>query len=692
MKKKKGQKKIYYRDCIVTFDIEASNVPELKQSFMYIWQMCFYWPDQHGTWHHREILGRTWDQFKHILKYMMDLNKPDEKWLIWIHNASYEFQFLAGILHFDEDDVFCVDIRRPIKFNIGENIECRCSYALTNLSLYNFTRQMNVKHKKLAGERFDYNKIRTPGMALPAYQIRYCINDVLGLAEAIRERLERYNDDLYHVPLTSTGYIRRVAKEELQSIRYMERIRWAPGWNIKDEDLKGKYMENVFSAEREGFRGGNVHANRFYAGAVIENVLSVDRSSSYIEVIVNGLFPKNGLSRIGPLSLERIKALTTNHRMGLLMRVSFLNLRLRSIYTSMPYLPTAKVLSGTITRKDNGRILKCDPRSWVDMTITDIDLRIILDQYDFDDFICVDSFGSVLAPLPEPIRNLAIKYYKAKTELKNVDEAFYLQAKELLNSLYGMMIQNPLRETVVFRNDDYAFKKEDDISRLKKHARSGFLSYQWGVWVTSLARFELYKGQKIIERFYKDSVIDRLAYMDTDSLKFICDSEEDVHMFDQYNNEKIELAKKTGAFAVDPKGITHYMGVFEQEGKPYSKFVTHGSKKYAYIQDGKLHLTCSGVPKLSGAYQLEQAGGIDFFQPGFVFTNAGLDVIYNDKVDLHTMINNEDIHITRNSYLYPGKYELNMETNYEKECEIAKNLLTNQNIDDIFDLDHNYDL
>lgn len=686
---------------------------------MYIWQVCFYWK-ANGAYHKRTILGRTWDQFEYLIKYMSDINGPDTKWCFYVHNLSFEFQFLAGVFTFNEKDVFCLDSRRLAKcYIMDRKIEVRCSYVLTNLSLEHFTASMGVKHKKLQGERFDYSRIRTPKTALTRYQLNYCIFDVEGLAEAIAERMKRFGDDLYTIPMTLTGYIRRVAKKELQAVRYNHRRRWHPAHDLKDEDRADKIRLQVYRAEREAFRGGNVHCNRFYTGCIIPGpfdsspVVSVDRSSSYPEIILNATCPKNGLNPLGAQTLDQLIYKIKYNKMALLMRVAFQNLRLKDDYISMPYISYSKINNSfdlkEIAKKDNGRYMSTlDKDAWVDITITDIDLRIILDQYDFDDFLCVEAYGSVYGPFPEPIRQLAIKYYRAKTELKNVEgqEVYYQQSKELLNSLYGMMVQDPGKQSINFydnklldetdprtENGGFIPEKYDEnelITKLRKQSKSGFLAYQQGLWVTAWARYELARGARIIREYYKDDCIDHLVYMDTDSLKFIIDNPDDLHMFDDYNNEKIELAKKNGGYATDPKGITHYMGVYEYE-ETYKRFVSWGAKKYAYEdKNGDIHITIAGVPKKKGAYQLQKAGGLEKLQPGFIFHDAGLDVVYNDNADFWYDLNGEKIHITRNTYLYTGQYEMKIAPDYDdtiqdaKILQIASMVLTETGIDNIF--------
>ena len=50
------------------------------------------------------------------------------------------------------------------------------------------------------------------------------------------------------------------------------------------------------------------------------------------------------------------------------------------------------------------------------------------------------------------------------------------------------------------------------------------------------------------------------VYSDTDSVKYIGNVD-----FSEYNAEKIRNSTASGAYAVDAKGKTHYMGVYEVE-------------------------------------------------------------------------------------------------------------------------------
>ena len=696
--KKDKKKNRIYKNVIGTFDIEATNLPEIEQSFMYIWQFDLF------TTKHHIILGRTWDQFLYLLRSLSKRMEENRYIQIFIHNASYEFFFLAGVHHFETEDVFCLNTRKIGKFDMLNHFEFRCSFVLTNLKLSQFCKDMRTKHRKLDGERFDYSRLRTPSQDLKRYEIKYCIEDVRALAECIRAKMDQYGDDQYSISLTATGYIRRETKKVFNDIN----------WNYRNEIQLWEYNMgekvpaiDLFEALEFAFRGGDVHGNRFYTGVIMKNVFQIDRSSSYPEVMINHEFPKNRMKHLGSLEPKEIIEMVTKKHMALLMVVNLENVHLKDPFEPDPYIAYAKT-KGERTRVswDNGRITKV--HGWIQIAITDVDLRIILDQYEFTGFYCVDCWGTVYGKLPDPLRRLIIDKYRAKTQYKGVEgyEAIYLASKEMLNSIYGMCCENPCRISIKYdsKKEDPFYEdvpyniemSEEEYEKVKREYRSKllnernrkrFLPYTWAIWVTSWSRYELARGMRIIKKASSPECAGDgsvLLYCDTDSLKYFVDSGKEPD-FSEYNDEKIRLAKENDSIAYDPEGNPHYLGCWEDDGKA-DRFIQWGAKKYAYEKNGKLTLTLSGVPKKKGSYELMQKGGLEAFNLNMVFEDAGLDIKYNDHVDTWVEVNGEAIHITPNCYLYTSTYRMGIADNYAEACEIAKEMLTEHKLGDIIGL------
>lgn len=621
-----------YKDIITSFDIETTSLPEIRQSFMYVWQWAFG-PEL-------VVMGRTWDELKEFVAKLKPLFGKDERLVCYVHNLSFEFQFLSGVFEFGAGDVFAVGSRKVLKCVLDDFIEFRCSYLHSNMSLKRWTERLGVKHGKLSGDDFNYDIIRTSTTPLSDLEIQYCCNDVLGVVEAIAYECEKDGDNLYTIPLTSTGYVRRDAKAALADVNHYWLYSIQPDWHL-------------YNMLREAFRGGNTHANRYYAGCVLNAVRGVDESSAYPTMLITREYPVRPFFEYGPATMEEVTRMLTVRHKALIMRVNIWGLRLKDDGWPCPYLSYDKVRGSVNAALDNGRILEAD---YLETTITDLDFRIILREYEFDHIEFTDVAHSTYGPLPEAFTDLVKSYYDKKTVLKGKEEDayFYGKAKEKLNSLYGLMAQDPVKISEVYEDGEWTFSDDDPEELLLKTSRKAFLPYQWGVWCTAWARLAL---EDAIELAGDDFV-----YADTDSIKYTGEVD-----FSEMNKKILERATECGAFATDAKGRRHYMGVFEHDSD-YKEFATLGAKKYVYTdEEDKLHITIAGVNKERGAKELEAAGGIHEFKIGFVFRDGGgNEVVYNDVFPESATVGSETIPLTKNVFIGPSEYTLGVTNEYQK--------------------------
>ena len=649
--------KFRFLDVISAFDIETTNDFESNQAFMYIWQM------QIGEW---TVIGRTWFDWIDFLSKLAERMPAESKMLIFVHNLSFEFQFLKGIYPFQPEEVFAIESRKVLKCEMFDVFEFRCSYLQTNMSLAEFTHKMGVDAAKLSGEDFDYSKQRYPWTELTDQELEYCVNDVKGLVQAMRVQMDLEHDNFYTLPLTSTGYVRRDVKAAMRHYN-----RSALSSQLPDYE--------VFKILREAFRGGNTHANRYFTDQIIDNVKSFDRVSSYPDVQLNRKFPMSAWIREDPeaLTLDRVVRKIEKHGRACLMRCAFHNIQLQDLITGCPYIPLAKCRYPMDYENDNGRIISA---AYLEISLTDIDLKIILDQYQFDTVTFLDFYHCRYAMLPAPLRDTVKKYFVQKTELKNVagQELYYMKAKNKLNSIYGMSVQSPVKQSIDYIEQmtgmydpdriDNVFRErsDDEIELLQAANKKAFQNYAWGVWTTAWARWEL---QQAI-----DIAGDQFIYCDTDSVKFYGDLD-----FTSYNKKHMMLSKENGACAADPAGVMHYLGVYELDGE-YKRFVTMGAKKYAYeYEDGKIGITVAGVAKSKGAEELQAAGGLDQFKTGFTFRAAGgTESVYNDiaydAAGEYPVIKRDghEIKITSNVLIKDSEYTLGVTAEYLRIIERAK--------------------
>ena len=668
LKRKQGNQKTkvrtIYKDVLCAFDIETSRLADIEQSVMYVWMFHIH--------NHSTVVGRTWAELKNFWAQLLDELEENETLCIYVHNLSYEFQFLRAIIDWETDNVFAVDSRKVLKaVAYNGKFEFRCSYLQTNMSLEAFSKKFRVKHVKQSGEEYDYTKTRYPWTPLSENELKYCTHDVIGLCEALEKEMELDSDNLYTIPLTSTGYVRRDAKRAMRDRRRSFVTDILPDWEI-------------YKMCREAFRGGNTHANRYYSGRILHNVKSADRSSSYPEVLCNCKFPISQFQHVhGEITEKEMRYWMGERRQACLLRVSFTNIRLRNEYWGCPYLSRDKSrdIAGGIY--DNGRILEA---VFLSTTITDVDFKIIEWEYQWDSMSVDDFAHANYGYLPRAFIDTVIEYYKAKTELKGVEgqDLYYMKSKNKLNSLYGMMAQDPVKVSNLFVNGEWKLDESKTQTELLDESNAkAFLCYQWGVWVTAHARAALEEGLKLAG--------EHMVYCDTDSVKYLgeCD-------FTKYNNGRKRDSILSGAHATDPAGVEHYMGVFEPDGV-YPEFATLGAKKYAYTLPPKIkngvdvnagtHVTIAGVNKKEGGKELDKYGGLEAFvnvdKPiykkngalliiiSFTFAEAGgTESIWNDNPQIGTIEREgHKIEITPNIVIKDSTYTLGITGEYKSILE-----------------------
>lgn len=649
-RRQKERRRKYY-DLLCAFDIETSVLPYVTdragnigpQAVMWVWQL------QIGDV--CTVVGRTWYEYKAVCAEIIRVS--EERGLnlvVWVHNLSYEFQFLSGIFPVENDDVFAVKSRKVLRCDIGR-IEYRDSYLQTNMSLDAFTHKMGAAHGKLAGT-LDYRKIRYPWTPITETELAYCVNDVRGLVEAIDAEMQLDGDDLYTIPMTSTGYVRRDVKKSM--------------WPVVDRFVAPLLPgAELYQLLRESFWGGDTHANRYYSGVKIEHVKSADKSSAYPAAQCTNMFPITPFVREAP-TVARLKECI--RRRACVMRIALYDVKQKYSWWGFPYIPFSKCAGYANPVLDNGRVLSAD---YVVLSCTDIDLDIILQEYTFRGMRVFDLYSAKYGRLPDRLTGVVNQYFRLKTELKGVkgQELYYTKSKNKLNSVYGMTAQKPIHGEVVY--DGVTFHEEDipaaDLeTELQKAYKGAFLPYQWAVWTTAHVRRSLKDLQWLCGR--------NGVYCDTDCVKYVGEVD-----FRGLNRELKRKAKAAGAYAKDPKGTVHYMGVFEQETE-YAEFKTWGAKKYAtsYRKGGKITTTIAGVNKKIGGLELQLWGGFDAFKPGFVFRLAGgTDLVYNDAPDVSPLeIDGHVLEITKNVAIMDGEYTLGITAEYAKLLGYRQEVLT----------------
>lgn len=588
IKKTKKQEVEYYNTAF-SFDIETTSfyydkgcsvIPKPNETekynkcaVMYIWQ--FGIADD-------VYYGRTWEDFRiflEILKKYFNLDN-NRKIIIYVHNLAYEFQFLRK--EFNITNMFARQERKPIHFTLNEFFEFKCSFMLSCSSLETVAKNLTtVKINKKVGD-LNYRLYRNSNTPLTEEELNYCEYDIKILQHYITEEIALNGGNILNIPLTKTGYVRRFCRDALKEDNYKKYRLF-----IKDNSPETE----EFILLNKIFQGGYTHANCNYVGLTLEDVSSIDFTSSYPAVMIRHKFPMRKFKKIDIVDFNTFNNFI--NKFPCIFEVMFTNLKAKTSHHIIQRAKCSVCVNGVF---DNGRIMQADK---IITYCNDVDFKCIEEFYTFDSITIKNFWYSKYEYLPQKLIECILKLYNDKTVLKGVagSEKEYLIKKGMLNSTYGMCVTNPCNDEILYNGEWQKDRKSiDECMKDNKYNYNQFLLYSWGVWVTSWARYELFDGIKNIN--------EDVIYSDTDSIKFL-NFEKHKDYIENYNKRVAkELKQCCDFYNIDfeltqpEKDNKKYpLGVWDIE-KSYSKFKTLGAKRYCYqYSDGSVNLTVSGVNK-----------------------------------------------------------------------------------------------
>lgn len=591
---------VSYYNIPCSFDTETSNfyIGKEKIAVMYVWMFSV---------NGRVIVGRTWDEFENLMRQIHMYTDLNTRLICYVHNLGFDFSFFCRRLKWYK--TFCVKSREPIYCITEGGIEFRDSYILTNKSLDKSAGDLlKYKISKLVGN-LDYKLVRGSKTPLTPEELSYCVHDCLVLDAVIQEKIEQ-EGNIGRIPLTNTGYVRRFLRSKC-----------FPGSHHKRDKQRDEYkrlMKNLtiepeeYETLKRSFMGGFTHASAWWVGETIEGRIdSFDFTSSYPAVILSEFFPMSKAVHYSNVSRETFDKILKNYLS--IMDITFTNIRTKEGVREH-YISKSKCKTTGNVKIDNGRVVSSDQLT---TTITNIDLEIIKNVYDFDCFQVGEILAYEKGYLPKPIIEGTLELYKGKTELKGVEgcELEYQIKKGMLNSVYGCMVTDIVKSLTEYTNEGWEISKPDLEDSINKYNNSQkrFLYYPWGVFVTAYARRNLWMG---ILEFGEDYI-----YSDTDSIKCL-NVMKHMQFITYYNNLiTTKVSKVLEYYNIDPQesspktkdGVPKPIGVWDWETKKheYRTFKTLGAKRYMYTQDeidkkgnlqiDKIHITVAGLGKKTGA-------------------------------------------------------------------------------------------
>lgn len=499
-----------------------------------------------------------------------------EKTIIYVFNLIYDYTFLRRFM-FESwgfpSKALNTKPHYPIVIEFENGVIFKDALILAQKSLDKWAKDMNVEHQKAVG-KWDYEKIRNQDCSFTSEELEYIEHDTLAGVECIDLLKEQLHHFIYSMPYTATGIVREEARKkghDHYAHSFFEKT--APSFEVY------KLLEMCF-------HGGYTHANRYTIGTVQRDLVECyDFKSSYPFVMLTEKYPLRGFRAYKKCDMGEIISLSDKY--GFITRLILVNPRLKSNDVVMPVLQVSKATKTINMVADNGRILCA---SYVEIYVTEITLKLINEQYDYDRHVCIDVYYSRKAYLPRWFTDYVFKLFWDKSELDGVDPLNYMLSKVKLNSCYGMCVQKAISDDIeeIYETGEYSRTNNQTEEMYMKyvHNKNKFLPFQWGVWVTEYAMKNLHEMGGFCNQW---------LYSDTDSV-FGIDFDHD--KINAYNRKCLEKLEQNGYGSIEVNGKMFTLGVAELD-KVCIEFVTQGAKRYCYRskKDKKLNITVAGVPK-----------------------------------------------------------------------------------------------
>lgn len=586
-------------------------------------------------------------------------NMAGDRTIIYFHNFSYDYVFLRKFMFKEWGipvKILNVKPHYPILMEFINGLIFKDSLILAQRSLDKWAKDMGAEHQKAVG-KWDYDKIRTQAEVFSPEELEYIEHDTLAGVECIQKTKDALNKKIYAMPYTATG----IPREEVRQ-RGKE-------YHAHDAFLRHHLDYDQYLKALKTYHGGYTHSNRHYLNTTInEPVTCYDFASSYPYCMLSEKFPGGKFRPYHNTSIKTI--LTYADKYAFMFKLIMIKPRLKSDSITMPALQLSKCTKVINPVTDNGRILCAE---YAEIYLTELDLEVIAEQYDYEKHLCTDVELTTKRYLPAWLTKYIYQLFVDKTQLKDGDKVLYSLAKARLNSIYGMCCQRSVKQEILEDYETGLYSLNTDIDEAELYEKyvkryTSVLLYQIGVWVTAAAFRNLHALGKCVD--YENG--GKWLYSDTDSIYATKWNEERLNAYNENCKRKLLNA---GYGAVKYKDKDYWLGVATLD-KEASQFRYQGAKRYCYrsTEDNELHITVAGVPKKAS---IALKDNIDNFAPGFIFpgTVSGkkthtyfyVEDIYNDSKGNET---GDSIDLSPCDYLLDSVDTYDWEKIFTEEIEV----------------------
>lgn len=587
-------------DLASSFDIETTSDQNQKTAYMYIWQ-----------WGVGECLiyGRTWADFLtfycDLCKYLR-IGKPTEKGdkrrklITLIHNMGFEFTFIKCRLPWQNKksnngfipNIFAKSPRDIITGVTKQNVEFRCTYALTGVSLAKLAKDYKLSDK-LVGD-LDYNIPRNSQTPLSDKELSYALRDIEILCQFWPIYRDMYIKGDSKIPTTKTAINRIELFEHFKK----SGAKRPEGFPSDSENYK--FMMTWL------FRGGYCHTNAGYTAWELNpqtdpsGLDGYDFKSSYPTRMIFDIFPYEFEQFEG--TWDELQPILRNYKMAVIMTLRFRGLRSRTTHSLESFHKCINRYDPKFGRKfsiDNGRVAHAELMT---VCINELDWASYNEMYVWDDVEVIgDIYISEKKPLPPYLLDLVCKYYYKKETVEDKESIDYILAKQIVNAFYGLCCASVFHQNYIFTGEEMElFESVPDWDKLRERQ---ILLPQWGIWISAYARRECIK---ILTKYCDPN---DMVYADTDSWKI----RHPLAYRDTFRTYNDEMDRRLMALDLSKLDF-EFIGCRDENdlkqklmGLGHFSFEAHilrikalGCKRYIYLDDkGKLVAKCAGMTKQS---------------------------------------------------------------------------------------------
>ena len=523
-----------------TADFETSTWLE-DESFVWAWAIC-----EIGNTDNLRI-GNTIETF-------FELIQKEDNPVILFHNLKFDGEFILfyllknGFEHVTRNEkktksfstlisdmglFYQIEVYLKVNKSKVKKITFQDSLKIINQSVSQIAKTFKLEESKL---EIDYNAPREKGHILTKEEQEYIKNDVVIVAKGL--------EFLYKMGLEkmTAGSNALFDYKEIMSKKKFEKIYTKLTYEC-DKDL------------RQAYKGGFTYCNPIYEGKDVGSGEVLDVNSLYPSVMYNELLPfgepffyegQYKEDRIYPLYIQRITC----------------SFKLKEGKIPTIQIKHRQFIDNEYLTSSNGDI--------VALTLTSIDLKLFLEQYDVEDLTYHS--GWKFKAMHGLFTSYIDKWIKVKNDATiSGNKGLRQVAKIMLNSLYGKFATGlEVRSKVPYL--------ENDIVKysITSPERKDGVYLPMGAFITAYAREKTIRTSQAIKTYSLNKYgVDKYCYSDTDSVHTLLTIDE-LKQFCEIDDVKLGAWKHESHFT-------------------RARFVRQ--KTYLEEIDGEIKITCAGLPQ-----------------------------------------------------------------------------------------------